>query len=292
MSSNSAQCDDGRDIVLTVATHEEGYFSYFMQSCLKYNITPVVIGHGVQWNGFGTKFNLIKNWIAQNANDNDRILIVDCYDLIFLRNLDPLFRAFEAKAKACSAGQYNYMYAASEPLSWPISLVAGSFYGLYKGKLINSGSFLAYGALLKKIFTDPAMETALRDNKIADDQALLIEYLQHHNEVNCHLDDNFRFIVYFALRLDIGARLDVSDPENVLYRQNNATTSRPYLLHRNGNGSMVKILQQLGYNITQDPDNTSFIRRIFHCHVPAVVDKLVMSPMKSTVQHIAGMLPN
>lgn len=275
---------DGRDIVLTVATNDEGYFPYFVQSCNRYNIKPVIIGRGVEWRGFGTKFRLIKDWVTANANDNDRILIVDCYDLIFLRELEPLFQSFSAKAKASPAGAHNYMYAANEPLSWPSVMISGSYYGVYKNKIVNSGSFLTHASLLKRMFTDKKIDEALYQNKISDDQALLTQFLNDNDDVDCHLDDNMRFIVYPGLRVDVGARLDLSDPNQVTYRRD-STFSRPYLVHRCGHGKMTALLRQLGYVVDKEPDS-SFVERVIKCHIPGMVDKFIITPFNNTVGYV------
>lgn len=273
MSSSS-----GRNIVLTVATHDEGYLTYFKESCARYGIEPVIIGHGVTWKNFGTKFNIIREWVMEYVQNDDRLLIVDCYDLIFLRTLEPLFQRFMQDAEASPHGRYKYMYAASEPLWGPHKWLAGSFYGLYKNEVINSGSFMAYGKLIKDIFDDQVILEALTCNDIADDQELLIRYLQRNADVDCCLDKNQRFIVYFAYRIDIGARIDISDTKRVFYKGTECT-SEPYLLHRHGHGNLRPILQKLGYDTTNAKIESNFLQRAMTCHVPNMIGKFI-APFK------------
>lgn len=256
----------GRDLVVTVATHDEGYISFFRESCARYNIDPIFLGQGAKWEGFGTKFRLMMEWI-HTLHDNDLVLTVDCYDVIFLRSVDTLFRKFEENAKKSGNDPFKYMYCSNEPHMWPISYVTEMNYGVYNGFVLNSGSFIAYGKLLKEIFSNEVLHHALYTKSLCDDQQLLTSYLLAHPDVKCEMDENRRFILYAPFRVDVGSRIMIDAKGSLTYR-GNAKQFKPYLLHRNGNGYMTNILQKLGYNVDGIDTKSNHVQRFVTCHIP------------------------
>lgn len=248
--------------VLTVATNREGYFEFFLQSCKRHNITPVVIGEGEPWNGYGTKFKLMRDWVA-NIDDADCVLLVDCYDLIFVRDIEPLFGAFEHRA----AGRSNYIYAASES-SDIFAPIVKMFHGTHKGAIINSGSFMAYGKFLKTFFNDSDILQELSQNPRCDDQQMLIKYMNSHPEIECELDGNVRFIVYQNMGLHVGSRLHIDEDRVVTYRVNDNICSEPYLIHRCNNGSLITLLQKLGYDTKYVDTSSNHFARMMTIHLP------------------------
>ena len=257
----------GKRYVMSVATKDEGYFRFFLESCKRNNIDPVLLGKGAEWKGYGTKFRLMKEWI-DNLEDEDCVLIVDCYDLIFVRPVDSLFDKFEQLASCCGDPK-QYIYTASE-CDDMFGPVIRFFHGTYKDAIINSGSFIAYAAFLKRLVNDEAVTLELQNNPRCDDQQLLIKYLNEHKEVICDLDANRRFIVYQKMGVQIGARLRIDN--GVVTYVGDKTTYRPYLIHRCNNGDMINILSQLGYDTDGFQVQTGHLGRVLNIHLPNYID--------------------
>lgn len=273
-----------RHIVITVATHEEGYFSYFKQSCERHGVEPVIIGAGVTWKNYGTKLHLIGDWVLKNANDDDCILIVDCYDVIFFRPLEPMFEQFRKSACKARNGPHKYIYVANEPHSSLYKSTIATFYDLYDNELINSGSLIASGKLIKSIYNDPVIAQDIENQKLADDQRMIISYLNRHSDVVCKIDHNRRFIVYAPfMHLDVGARLDIDESTGEAFYKHDNQTYRPYLLHRPAGGSMRTILKKLGYNTDNVQIKSGVIPRFFTYHVPGAIDAWVVKPIVSVM---------
>ena len=258
-----------RHHIITVATHEEGYSSFFHESCKRHDITPVVLGKGVPWKGFGTKCDLIREYVS-GIDDEDIILLVDCYDLVFLRPLDDLFRMFDRRAKQLDkAGQY--LYTANEPATSLLKSLLTLHYGSYKDQVVNTGSYMLHARLLKSILNDSRILKLLGEAS-ADDQKMLTQYLNDHPDVVCEFDNNRRFLLHTNLRVDIGARMKIEN--GVLLFRHNDATYRPFLLHCSANGPMCVILKELGYNIDNVKIESNHISRIFNSHVPNVIRSL------------------
>ena len=265
-----------QDYVITVATHDEGYIAYFKQSCKRHGIDPIILGQGDEWKGFGTKFQIIRDWVM-TIPDDSVVLLVDCYDLIFLRPLETLFAFYRTKANKTKAEEY--IYVSTEPQLWGLSDLSKLYYGSCNGSVINTGSVMAFAKVFKNMFSDPVITAKLARNELSDDQQMFNEYVQKNNTLECEMDDNRRFLVYQTLRLDIGLKCQVQEDGTFIYRDNDQAYE-PYLLHRNGNGKMLPILQRLGYDTSAEPVGSRYHERILTNHVPHL--------LQSIRRHITG----
>ena len=79
--------------LITVATHSEAYFPYLKQSCEKNNADLIVLGWGKKWDGYITKLKLVMNY-CKSLEDDDIICFVDSFDVIMLRPINELEKAF------------------------------------------------------------------------------------------------------------------------------------------------------------------------------------------------------
>ncbi len=70
-------------IVVTVATHERGYFKFLKESCKKHNLDLHVLGMGKVWEGFQWKYSLMKQFLRTRPVD-EVVVFVDGYDVFAL----------------------------------------------------------------------------------------------------------------------------------------------------------------------------------------------------------------
>lgn len=63
-------------------------YDAFIFSCKKYNIAPIILrsDNNTKWNGLITRIIKYKEYISSHTNDSNYLLIVDCFDLLFIEN--------------------------------------------------------------------------------------------------------------------------------------------------------------------------------------------------------------
>ena len=79
--------------VVTVATHNDGYYDALLESCKRNNINLIVLGFNEKWKGFSWRFNLIIDYI-KNLKDDDIILFIDAFDVIILKDIEEIKKRF------------------------------------------------------------------------------------------------------------------------------------------------------------------------------------------------------
>jgi hypothetical protein len=79
--------------VITVATHNEGYYDALLESCKRNNINLIILGFNEKWKGFSWRFKLINDYI-NNLKDNDIILFIDAFDVIILKDIEEIKKRF------------------------------------------------------------------------------------------------------------------------------------------------------------------------------------------------------
>lgn len=248
--------------VVCVSTHSEGYSEFFDQSCVRNGIKPIILGLGAEWKGFTTKFWLLQKYL-DTVDDDAVILFVDRFDVIFVRPLDTLF-AFYRRITQNLSRPLIYISTEEEEFIKFQTAWAEVKYGTYRGRVINSGSYISTAGLMRKVLDDIAKSSHMKNEYYQDDQAMLTQYLQEHPEVPVMLDNNRRFLVYPNMRLDIGANSHI-DKVNKTFTYKN---SKPYLIHRNVSGKLTKILDDLGYDVKNISIKNTQLHRIFSSHIP------------------------
>ena len=120
--------------VITVATHNEGYFNALQQSCKNNNINLVVLGFNEKWQGFSWRFNLINNYI-KNLNDDDIVLFIDAFDIIIIEDIKEIERRFKEFNKPIVISYQNLNI---------IELIGYYIVYGYTGHTINAGTYIGY----------------------------------------------------------------------------------------------------------------------------------------------------
>ena len=78
---------------ITVATENNGYFETLKESSMRYNYHLVVLGYEQEWKGFGWRLNLVLEYLKTLPSD-EIVIVVDAYDVIFLRDSKELKEEF------------------------------------------------------------------------------------------------------------------------------------------------------------------------------------------------------
>ena len=154
--------------IVTVATHDDGYYQSLLQSAKNNNLDIVTLGWGQKWTGFIMKVNLLKEYI-NNIDDNDIVVFVDAYDVLILENEQSIRNKFYSFKKPL---------VLSVDCKPPFFLIKYLYSVLFKrcnNENINAGLYMGYvwaiKILIKELCNNKKM---LCDSPDVDDQMLLI----------------------------------------------------------------------------------------------------------------------
>ncbi|XP_022905194.2 procollagen-lysine,2-oxoglutarate 5-dioxygenase isoform X2 [Onthophagus taurus] len=238
-------------LVFTVATSETDGLNRYLQSAHEYNIKPILLGYGKEWQGGdvkrkpggGWKVNLLKEALKDLNKDENKeriVIFTDAYDVMFLSGLKTIVEAFK-KTEA------KVLFSA-ESFCWPDKSLAEKYPTVTKGKpYLNSGMYMGY---IKEIM----MLLERKDIENMDDDQLFF--------TEAYLDDELR--EKLSMKLDHesemfqnlnGAMSEVeirNDKENKMTLRNVVSHTNPLIVHGNGY-SKIK-LNQLGNYLSNSWD--------------------------------------
>ncbi|KAK1157360.1 procollagen-lysine,2-oxoglutarate 5-dioxygenase 1-like isoform X2 [Acipenser oxyrinchus oxyrinchus] len=226
-------------LVLTAATNETDGFTRFMRSAKLFNYTVKVLGRGEQWrggnyktaSGGGQKVRLLKSALEKYEKEDQVILFIDSYDVVFASDPKELLKKFQ---------QTNHRVVFSaESLIWPDRHLEDKYPHVREGKrFISSGGFIGYAPSLKKMVAD-------WDGKDGDSDQLFYTQLylnpEKREKINITLDNKCRIFQNLHGALD-DVVLKFEDgrvrARNVVY------DTLPVMVH--GNGANKLQLNYLG----------------------------------------------
>lgn len=245
--------------VATVATKDEGFFQNFLQSAKKHNINVDVLCWGEEWQGFGHKIKAMITYL-QNVQDNEIVMFVDAYDVIFLRNLDGLEKDYRALTK--TKGDRVLVSAVAGKLN---KIFMAAMFGKCGSHEINSGTYIGYAYLLKKILGEMCFNGTC-DDKHADDQRLLTAFCNRHQNLFDFDSHNKWFLIWGSLDFHVTPDVKIQDGR-LFYGP-----FEPYVLHCPGNKDMSGILMELGYKVyTKRRENVAYYRKIYKNHLLYII---------------------
>lgn len=223
--------------LVTVATHNEGYFDYLKQSCEKFNTDIDVLGYGEKWKGFGWRLNLIIDYLNDIENENEVVCFIDAYDVILLRSLDEMENFF---IHFSNTYNINIIIGTDENQNTILKLLGGIIFGNCNGIRINAGTYIGYKKDLLEMLNSITIE---KDSD--DDQVLITEYFKkNHDKV--YIDTTCLFFLTIGRPLfDFDKHKNVSVKDNII-TYNGLT---PFIAHAPGNTNMNSLIEKLGYNL-------------------------------------------
>ncbi|CAH8641938.1 unnamed protein product [Heterobilharzia americana] len=218
-------------LVLTVATEKNDALHRFLRSCSLNGFTVKVLGEGRRWSGGnvatstggGQKINLLKEELSDLAyRDDQLILFVDSYDVVFMQNVDKLleeYRKFGSK-----------VVFSAEEFCWPKADLKSLYPETKPGekRYLNSGGFIGPVSNLKKI---------INHAPIKDDDDDQLYY------TNIFLDSTLREL--YDIQLDKTSRIfqnlngafsdvELRFTDETGYLFNKISTTTPVVVHGNG----------------------------------------------------------
>ncbi|KAM9343000.1 procollagen-lysine,2-oxoglutarate 5-dioxygenase 1 isoform 1-T1 [Pholidichthys leucotaenia] len=139
-------------LVVTVATKETDGFRRFLRSAKHFNYTVKVLGQGETWKGGdymsapggGQKVRLLKAALEEMNGEDQVILFIDSYDVIFASGPRELLKKFQ-QAK-------HRVVFSSETLIWPDRHLEDKYPHVREGnRFLGSGGFIGYLPNIKQL---------------------------------------------------------------------------------------------------------------------------------------------
>lgn len=226
--------------LITVATHDAGYYKWLKMSCLKQGVVLKTLGWGQKWKGYNMKIDLLKDYLEKETNDNDLICFVDAYDVLLLRPLNNIHREYQS---ICDGKER--IIISSEMIGEGLftrtvsKWLRDGIFGYCDDKRLNSGLILSKSYLLKEALSQ-------FQTKYNNDQMSYTEHCRAHPEYY-HMDTQMEiFLTIYDTFHDVTKQSYIKLTEDKLQ----VNDRRPYFIHANGNGNLVPMIKRLDLEIT------------------------------------------
>ncbi|XP_038577514.1 procollagen-lysine,2-oxoglutarate 5-dioxygenase 1-like isoform X1 [Micropterus salmoides] len=146
---------EGKLLVMTVATKETDGFRRFMGSAKHFNYTVKVLGRGQKWKGGdymsapggGQKVRLLKAALEEFKDEDQIILFIDSYDVVFASGPKELLKKFQQ-------ARHKVVFS-SESLIWPDRHLEDKHPHVREGnRFLGSGGLMGYLPNIKAMVAD------------------------------------------------------------------------------------------------------------------------------------------
>jgi hypothetical protein len=250
LNSNLKKIHDGEIEVLTYVNKPNGYFEHFLKSADKYNYPLKIIGWNTEWKGFGSKLIGIYNYLntLDESYLNKYMLLVDAYDVIFLKDYKELVNQFK-KSNYDIIFSSNYItkenFNGNEIKRFYFNFFLMLFFNVRtKEHHLNAGVYLIKIKVYKEIF-----EKYLPTCSI-DDQRLFTRIVRENKNYNILIDHKSSYFLSQDKLLE--------DYTKCLNRVFNKEIT-PFTIHGNGRASLKIIIEYLFSECDIQDPNASFI---------------------------------
>ena len=166
-------------IIVTVATHIDGYLNTLIESLKRYNISLNILGLGTKWKGFQTKIVLMRDYM-ETLNDDEIVVFIDAYDVIFLHpeDLEQKFKSFNKKIIFGEDLDIPFYHKYSYNKMFPPCILNKKKYR------INTGLYMGYVKYIKELLNILCKENDCTLN--LDDQRIV--------NISCNTDFFYKHV--------------------------------------------------------------------------------------------------
>jgi hypothetical protein len=252
--------------VISYGTNKQAYFDLFIESCIRYNIEPVIIGWGEPWIGFGKKLTDIRDY-ASSLPEDEVILVVDPFDVIFLCGLDEIEEKFIKSGTRLLCGAlklgktmrkvYNVEF---NKTGRPTPATQYGYDSVNVGTWITTAGYAV--TLINRFVSEFGMTPVTMDQDL-----FTAVYINNPAEVSldwsCEIFHNLFFKNLFTRKPNLE---DIEFRDGRIY--NTSTGTYPCVVHASGNTFMEKLGYSLGYGrymVKPVKNNINFMKKaVFH----------------------------
>uniref|UniRef100_A0A7N8XGU6 Procollagen-lysine,2-oxoglutarate 5-dioxygenase 1 n=1 Tax=Mastacembelus armatus TaxID=205130 RepID=A0A7N8XGU6_9TELE len=246
-------------VVVTVATKETDGFRRFLRSAKHFNYTVKVLGRGEKWRGGnymsapggGQKVRLLKTALEEIKNEDEVILFIDSYDVVFASGPKELLKKFQQS-------RHKVVFS-SETLIWPDRHLEDKHPHVREGnRFLGSGGFIGYVPKVREMVSGWTGEDGDSDQLFFTKIYIDPEKRVRFKSINITLDSKCRLFQNLHGALDeVVLKFEDSRvrARNVLY------DTLPVIVH--GNGPTKLQMNYLGNYI---PNTWTFETGCTVCH--------------------------
>jgi hypothetical protein len=177
--------------IITVATHDDGYYQALLQSAKNNNTNITTLGWGQKWKGFTMKTNLIIEYIS-SFDENDIVVVIDAYDVIMLdneENIKKKFYSFNKPILLSRDGDPKNVFA-----TWFQKRV----FKTCSGHKINAGMYMGYVWAIKKLLDRLCKNKNMPcTSSETDDQMLLINVCNNKVFYETHIAVDSNKLIFY-----------------------------------------------------------------------------------------------
>jgi hypothetical protein len=149
-------------LIITYATHIDGYMSILVKQCEELNLNLVILGMNKKWEGFFQRTLDYYDYLNSLKDDKDICVFIDGFDTLVMENENTIL------------DKYNSF---NKPIVWGVDLSRNLLGKLFFGSediLINGGSYMGRIRELKELFSI-LIKNYGKDKKL-DDQIIINEF--------------------------------------------------------------------------------------------------------------------
>ena len=239
---------------VTVATDNQGYFPYLLESCRRHGIVLDVLGWGQKWRGYNWRIELGLDYL-KSVQETEIVCFLDAYDVILCASAHDIAKRF---LQMCDTYDAKIITGFENPMNPVTKGLAKYVFGTCKDKMLNAGTYIGNAAHLTKLFNTMRY---LTKNPQDNDQTVMTRacsmypkgiYVDDKSELFLTLNSSFR-------------EVDVPIEDNKIVLESG---SRPCVLHANGNTRIDRVLRKLGYNVPSE-----FVQYMNRYQRIALIDK-------------------
>lgn len=220
---------------VTVATDDQGYFRYLLESCRRHGVQLDVLGWGQKWRGYNWKFALVLDYLKRMP-PSEVVCFIDAYDVVILEDALKIEVRF---LDLCAEYKTKIIVGSENPSSGIVHLFARLFFGTCKGTSPNSGTYVGRAKDLLDML-EKSRKVSKKDD--ADDQKIMTNVCSKFPGM-MHIDSKNELFMTVVSPLKeirpkvVGERVVLDDE------------TKPCVLHANGNTRIDGVLRDLGYRV-------------------------------------------
>lgn len=238
--------------LVTVATHNEGYYNALKESAKRNNYNLITLGWGQKWGGFIMKYKLLQE-VLNNFDDNDIIILIDAYDVIVNNSKDVILERFKKFNKPLLLSKDG------EPGNAIFKYAYNKIFDSCRGTNICAGLMMGYVWAFKLLIVEMCGQNLSKCGELnLDDQIILVNVCNNNEFYRKYLAIDYNNYVFFNTFGTTNFEIIISEMFTIrndkLYIKN--ADYSPCFIHGPGNVNLNNICKfynlPLGKKISRD----------------------------------------
>ena len=244
-------------VVLTYATHSQGYFEALRESCRRFGYDLRILGLGEKWRGYGRKFTAVIEELSSLAPDQ-LVMFVDAFDVFMCGPASDAIKGFQ------KAGSPPMLVGASRSMLLGDAFQRQLFQDTHESpqctdspySMLCSGTFMCTAANGHRL-----LSSLLPIDEAADDQILLASLRNKHGDATIKLDCHFFVFAtlmppFLHMAVPEKDEISIVDKDGALRVYSGVTKTYPCVVHGPANAVLSPIINAMKLTTPTDVETT------------------------------------